>query len=331
MQTMARSTPGGTGRVSEIAALTSRSCRVFDCQDVEETQSRIAAVMHQPHRLRPIKADPGFRSRMDYLQLPSIGIGSISFGRMALQLEEVMDYHLMIFAARGSARLVPNGEEHTVNARYGVCLGPGDTLNGEFSADCEQLIIRIDGSLMRLVSGRRRPRIEPVIDLALPRFSAWAMLMRTITAEPAMLDLLLRNQHVRADFQSIFLSTLLADARVTDEADRLSVAPASVYRAERYIDAHLSEPITLDDIARAARVPCRTLLDNFRRFRETSPMRYLRERRLALARERLLAGAPDATVLGVLLDCGVGHVGRFAAEYSARYGELPSETLRRRA
>lgn len=60
-----------------------------------------------------------------------------------------------------------------------------------------------------------------------------------------------------------------------------------------------------------------------------SPWDYLRRRRLLRARERL--SAPDATtrVTRVAFDLGIWHLGRFAREYAAAFGETPVETLRR--
>jgi transcriptional regulator GlxA family with amidase domain len=109
------------------------------------------------------------------------------------------------------------------------------------------------------------------------------------------------------------------------ESSRGHAIPASVYRAEAFIEAHVTDAITLDDIAAAARAPVRTLLDGFRRFRDTSPMQYLRSVRLNLARERLLSDQ-SASIASIALECGFGNLGRFAQNYAERFGERPSET-----
>jgi transcriptional regulator GlxA family with amidase domain len=109
------------------------------------------------------------------------------------------------------------------------------------------------------------------------------------------------------------------------ESSREHAVPASVYRAEAFIEAHVTDAITLDDIAAAARAPVRTLLDGFRRFRDTSPMQHLRSVRLNLARERLLSDQ-SASIASIALECGFGNLGRFAKNYAERFGERPSET-----
>ena len=106
---------------------------------------------------------------------------------------------------------------------------------------------------------------------------------------------------------------------------RPQVDPANVKRAIDFIEAHLREPITLGDITRAAGVPGRTLLQNFRDHRGTSPMRYLRDARFVRVREDL-SRAPERSITRVAMLWGFYHLGRFAVEYRKRFGETPSQT-----
>jgi AraC-like DNA-binding protein len=114
-------------------------------------------------------------------------------------------------------------------------------------------------------------------------------------------------------------------------ASETPIAPACVRRAELFMEENLRQPIGLGDLARAAGVSARALQFAFRRFRETSPTARLRALRLEMARSDLARADPDASsVAGVAAACGFGHLSRFAADYKARFGELPAETLRRR-
>ena len=62
-----------------------------------------------------------------------------------------------------------------------------------------------------------------------------------------------------------------------------------------------------------------------------SPSNYLRLYRMQQVNQALRNGNPDAaTIAEVARRYGVRDLGRFAAAYRARYGELPSATLRRR-
>lgn len=105
------------------------------------------------------------------------------------------------------------------------------------------------------------------------------------------------------------------------------LAPRSVRRAIDYIDANLDEPIGFTDIAAAAGIPGRTLSQHFRRFRDTTPMHYLRDARLDKVHEALRRAEPEENVISIASRWGFLHMGRFAAVYRKRFGEAPSETL----
>lgn len=102
-----------------------------------------------------------------------------------------------------------------------------------------------------------------------------------------------------------------------------------VTRAQLYIGAHLDDAMTVGDVAAAAGVAHRTLYKHFHDIRGTSPMRYARDCRFAGVREALLQASLQDSVTTIAVQWGFCHLGRFSVEYRKRYGERPSETLRR--
>jgi AraC-like DNA-binding protein len=96
-----------------------------------------------------------------------------------------------------------------------------------------------------------------------------------------------------------------------------------------YIEAHLHLMITVTDIAGAIGVTPRALQHGFRRYFNCTPMEYVQQRRLDKVRGELQVGGPGVRVKDVALRWGFFHLGRFAAAYEARFGERPSQTLRR--
>jgi AraC family ethanolamine operon transcriptional activator len=74
----------------------------------------------------------------------------------------------------------------------------------------------------------------------------------------------------------------------------------------------------------------RTLEYAFQERLGTSPMEFIRRLRMHTARRALLAAQPGgATVTEIAMTLGFYQLGRFAAEYRAIFGELPSATLTR--
>jgi AraC-like DNA-binding protein len=108
-----------------------------------------------------------------------------------------------------------------------------------------------------------------------------------------------------------------------------ALTPRDLRRALDYMHANLVAPITVADIAEASGIAGRTLFQYFRDFRGTTPMRYLREARFEKVRETLERAQAGEGVAEIATRCGFSHLGRFASEYRGRFGESPSETLRR--
>lgn len=119
--------------------------------------------------------------------------------------------------------------------------------------------------------------------------------------------------------------------RYSDELAHAALAPAPrhVKWAVDFMHEHMAQPISLIDIAIAAKVSVRTLQQGFRQFRNTSPMSYLHEIRLVAAHRDLLEAGTKQVVADIALKWGFTHFGRFAAEYKKRFGQLPSQTLKR--
>ncbi|MGH9886640.1 MAG: AraC family transcriptional regulator, partial [bacterium] len=108
------------------------------------------------------------------------------------------------------------------------------------------------------------------------------------------------------------------------------IAPHYVRRVEQFFRDHFERELRLSDALRVAGVSARSLFYGFRVHRKTTPMIYLKQLRLQVARERLLRAAEvGGSVTAIATSCGFPHLGMFSRDYKLRYGESPSATLRR--
>lgn len=113
-------------------------------------------------------------------------------------------------------------------------------------------------------------------------------------------------------------------------------APFSSYhrivaRARAYIDAHLDQPIAIEDLAAASFASRRTLHRAFVEILGETPLAYVLKLRLNRIRQDLASPSEALrTVTTVSHQWGISELGRLAARYRAQFGELPSETLARR-
>jgi transcriptional regulator GlxA family with amidase domain len=107
-----------------------------------------------------------------------------------------------------------------------------------------------------------------------------------------------------------------------------AAAPFYVKRAEAFIEANFSEPISLADIAAHAAISARSLQNGFRVFRDMTPMQFVRTMRLKNAHTNLLTADPTTTTTtDIAMRAGFSHMGEFAALYKKAYGVSPSHTL----
>lgn len=121
----------------------------------------------------------------------------------------------------------------------------------------------------------------------------------------------------------------IAPALQLQNAEERLHAPTLVTRAEEIMSAHAHKPLTIADVADACQVTVRTLQLAFRKHRGMTPLQFLINRRLMMARDLLLSPERSSNVQSVAMDCGFLSVGKFAQRYRAMFGELPSATLSR--
>jgi AraC-like DNA-binding protein len=207
--------------------------------------------------------------------------------------------------------------------------------------DAAHLVVRIARQallvhLSRLI-GRTPERpldFDLRFDLSSGNASRWNFAVQMLHAELFEADSLLLQGVGQGQLEEFVMSSLLYSLRSNYSeqlASRSEPAHRAVRRACDYIDRNLADPISIDDIALAAGVSVRTIQNLFAQELGQTPTSYLRNERLERARSDL-ADAPGSsrlTVTDVAMRWGFNHLGRFATTYRNRFGESPSQTLRR--
>jgi len=152
---------------------------------------------------------------------------------------------------------------------------------------------------------------------------------RLVEESPQMIA----HPEVRRALEQELIHALIACLRLDAE---LQVSPIKTRRAavmarfEEALAAHPDRPLHMPELCLAIGISERTLRICSTEFLGMSPVRYLRLRRLKLARAALRRlDAATTSVAAVARRYGFGELGRFASLYRAVYGETPSATLRR--
>jgi transcriptional regulator GlxA family with amidase domain len=113
------------------------------------------------------------------------------------------------------------------------------------------------------------------------------------------------------------------------QSRRPRAATWQVRRAEEYIETHWNQPITIANLAVATAASARSIFYHFKNSRGVSPMSFLKQVRLDHAKRMLERSGVDHSVTQIAVDCGFGNLGHFAGDYFKRFGERPSDTLKR--
>jgi AraC-like DNA-binding protein len=167
------------------------------------------------------------------------------------------------------------------------------------------------------------------------RLFGWGKrLVDTAARQPALFNER-KNERVAAHVE--LLETLLAALAVAndfepDRGDRTRQSHSFIVKtAEDYALSHADEPLYVSDLCRVAAVSERTLEYAFKAVMGMTPMTYLVRLRLHRVRQALLAATHGSTTVSAeALNWGFWHFGEFSRAYKACFGELPSDTLRRK-
>ena len=239
------------------------------------------------------------------------------------------------FAMKAGRKLTESGSQ-----RNGI-VSPRDRFSVAYhGASGYTLLVSHDHVVRRLEEREARRTLAQVngsapitLDLSSPvgrRFRStlnfvWAQLADAGAAKPPPL--------LAAALEEILLNgfMILLSPSGQDEADQEMSNPGRrvVLEACEIIRARIDEPVRIVEIAGALGISARHLQGGFRRHIGKSPQEFLTECRLDLARRILLDRAPSRSVTGTALECGFSNLGEFAGKYRERFGEKPSETLRR--
>lgn len=164
----------------------------------------------------------------------------------------------------------------------------------------------------------------------------WIAMVSLFTEELFRTRSILHQPMVGMPFaESVVRGLLLAtdhSYRAALENEATGPPPRAIRAAMDIMESEAQLPLSVSALAVRTCVSVRSLQQGFRVHVGTTPMTYLRGVRLRRAHQQLQQSDPSVdTVASIAFRWGFGNLGRFAAAYAARYGEMPAVTLRRPA
>ncbi|MEV1293405.1 AraC family transcriptional regulator [Pseudonocardia sp. NPDC049635] len=251
------------------------------------------------------------------------------------------NYHVNLTVAGSTRAERTDGRRERSAARAsGIVLLPDQTNTVRWSADAEQLILKIPRTSLEnhLSEQLNRPVHDVVdfgfgLDLTTPAgrtlLASVEFLARELDRPGGLAEMPIAREQLEA-----FVMTQLLHAGRHRYSEALA-EPGDPVRAGRlgpvleHMEQHADSPLTPQELARVGCMSVRTLHAAFQQELGESPMGHLRRIRLDRVRAELLRCDPATVrVTDVALRWGFLHQSRFAQQYRQRFGELPSQTLR---
>jgi AraC-like DNA-binding protein len=310
----------------------------FRSRDVDETRAFL-----DPFGLRfdPIASGRALDARFsgEYLH-GGIYFGYVQFGAAALIRVDPQTAYAVEMPLRGRFEATSHPEVVSCATCQAVVLSPTreNAMRSETGATRLGIALKYEvmaEQLAALLGTAPDAPLEfaPSLSLRKGHGRSLARFARLAIAELARPDTILLEPVTARSFRE-FLTTALLLHQPHNYSERLrrlerAITPRDVKRAIDYIEANLDMAIGLPEIVAASAVPGRTLIQHFRDFKDTSPMRYLRSARFGKVREALSRAEPEESITEIAARWGFGHMGRFSVEYRKRFGEPPSQTLSR--
>jgi AraC-like DNA-binding protein len=312
-----------------------RSC---DPNHVRDEVSRVWT----PHTLRVLGADSRLDARMHYARLRDLSVSALRYGgTVSVGSGPAESFFTVLIPLAGEAEARCGTDRVRLSTATAAVLSPADPVALRWPGDCAQLVVRLErtGLEARLSDLLGAPLRKPLrFTSAMPVGSgngrSWLRGLRMLVTELERPGSLIERRAVADMFERTLATALLLGqpSNYTRMLDgEVPAAPTrAVSIAVEWIDNHPKWQHTTASLAREADVTERSLQLGFRKHLKMGPMEYLREIRLRGVRDQLRAAQSDAvTVTEVAAQWGFLHAGHFAARYQQRFGERPSQTLRR--
>lgn len=314
---------------------------LFQTCDATEARERVAQI-YCPHDLRIIGQDSQqVDTCMSHVPLGGASLNRLRYGpTVYIDAGRLSNFLLVMMPMEGSSQ-VSCGEQTLGTSPFtAAVISPTLPFHQTIHAHCDQIMVQISREVLERTCAQHighelRHPLQFRVDLDMSNGnSGWPALIAYLLAEFDRNVPYLDSPLIRTPIEHLIVATLLHSQwhNYSEELARpvKPIAPSHVKRVEEYIESHADEPLTVAALAACAGVSTSALFAGFRDFRNNSPMAYLRSVRLQRVHDELLGKTPgETTVTDVAMRWGFHHLGHFTTQYKRKFGELPSDTLRK--
>lgn len=259
----------------------------------------------------------------------------LTYGRQARVISEGLGdiYHLQ-FILQGHCHYAMYRESASFSAGHLLVINPDDPIDLTYSDDCEKFILRIPTSLLQEACLENR-WLKPQGGI---RFAPIPYQFKELESLLYLLTLICQeaetgpvSPQLLGHYNRVIANKLMTMLRHNVALETPSVSTVSFEHIVQYIEENLKRDISLEELARHARMSTRSLYMLFEKHAKTTPKNFIRQKKLEAVYQAIMDPACRvANVTALALDYGFTHLGRFAESYREAFGILPSDSLKAR-
>jgi AraC-like DNA-binding protein len=337
---MRQTTSAGTAAQPAVPIRYFQEKLLFHTCDLDEARDKVSDV-YKSHVLDYNRYDKALNTWFFHIPVMTSSINYLGYGsEMLVNPGELESFFLIQTPLSGGSEVHCGKQSLATNTRQSSVLNPTEAIKMIWQADCWKAQVKLDRSVTERCLSQllERPLTEPLVftlgmDLQSDAGRVWWKTVNFVAEEIRMMSSMPHAGNMARQLEQLLVNTLL-HVQPHNYSGELcheppNIAPRHVKRAEEYISNYYKKEITSDDLVRVSGVSARSLYQGFQKFRGISPMKLLKATRLDEVNKALTAADSGDCVTRIATDCGFSQLGRFAVEYRQRFGESPSETLKR--
>lgn len=314
--------------------------KLFQTDDLDEARAIVAGKFcdHQLNRNSPKDQFDACHHRVEG---HATSLNYIRYGAdVEIDPGELGAFYLIQIPLTGAADIDNGVGEIDTGVGRGSVLNPHRHTKMRWREGCSQLLLQVDADRLNQLAERMIGRslsapvtFETGVDEQNASTAHWVNRLRTCFKLADSKQIFQPDTpHTQVLIEEQLIEELLC-SQPSDIADLIqakthAISNIHVRRAVHYMRDHLSEPITMSQIAAAVGVTPRSLQLGFRSEFAQTPLQFLRKERLLQARHMLLNATSSDRVGDICEAVGFGHFGRFSTEYRRYFGESPTQTQR---
>lgn len=273
-----------------------------------------------------------------------IRIGETTFGKIQystlvnINIDNLQHCYIFNVPIEGVQEIKIKSSTIYSSNKVAVIFSPDQPFSMVLEPNCQKQMIRIskkniENHLMRMLGYKiTRPLIFDIQAPMQGQIKQWFNLAMSLQEFLLEYDSVVDLQGIWNNFEINLISLLLNSQPHNYSLElerRLQGKPSYLNYIESLFKENLSQPLKLSELEKILGISRERLYRDFHTYFGQSPVAYLRNLRFEETYKRLKEIKPWENVSSIAMDCGFQQLGRFSQEYKTRFGEFPSETLKK--